>query len=207
MRYNDRTVAKVNSLLNTGEKETLQSLIKRKMVIPFKKEGDKELKYSIQKEVYDNFLYRKGKMAQPVAVSSAAKPKSVQRPQVQGQPVKRAWEQNLSGGSSYMNSLEENGFIVLSNEADAAMVSAELEDSIRHGLVVGTRAFNKKFYIGLRGYINKNAGKILKLIEQKSMDVSDIARETNTDEDGVRTILYVLSESGDVTEVRRKYPA
>jgi len=83
------------------------------------------------------------------------------------------------------------------------MVSGALEDSIRHGLILGTRAFNKKFYIGLRGYINKNASKILKLIDQKSMSIPDIASETGVDEDGVRTILYVLSESGDVTEVRK----
>lgn len=55
----------------------------------------------------------------------------------------------------------------------------------------------------MRGYINRNASKILKLIDQRSMGIPDIAKETGIEEDGVRTILYVLSESGDVTEVRK----
>ncbi len=203
MRYSDRTVSKVNSVLSPGEKETLQSLIKRRIVNPFKKEGEKELKYGIGKEVYDNFLYRKGKMEQPTnAASTSAKSKVQIRPQVSVQAASRAWEQKLDN-NAYTEMLEAKGYLVLSNEADAAMVSGSLEESIRHGLILGTRAFNKKFYIGLRGYINKNASKILKLIDQRSMGITDIAKETGIDEDGVRTILYVLSESGDVTEVRK----
>jgi bifunctional DNA-binding transcriptional regulator/antitoxin component of YhaV-PrlF toxin-antitoxin module len=203
MRYNDRTAAKVNSVLNSSEKEILQSLIKRKIVNPFKKEGEKEMKYGIGKEIYDNFLYRKGKMAEPTGPAQAnVKARMPLKPQsATGAP--KAWEQKLNDSEGYTDLLESKGYLVLSNEADAAMVSGALEDSIRHGLILGTRAFNKKFYIGLRGYINKNASKILKLIDQKSMSIPDIASETGVDEDGVRTILYVLSESGDVTEVRK----
>jgi bifunctional DNA-binding transcriptional regulator/antitoxin component of YhaV-PrlF toxin-antitoxin module len=204
MRYNDRTASKVNSVLNSSEKEILQLLIKRKIVSPFKKEGEKEMKYSIGKEVYDNFLYRKGKTAQPAsAAPSPVKAKASSfKPQASVQTASRAWEQRLDN-NAYTDMLEAKGYLVLSNEADAAMVSSALEESIRHGLILGTRAFNKKFYIGLRGYINKNASKILKLIDQKSMGISEIAEETGIEEDGIRTILYVLSESGDVTEVRR----
>ncbi len=183
MRYNDRTASKVNSVLNTSEKEILQSLIKRKIVNPFKKEGEKEMKYGIGKEIYDNFLYRKGKMAEPTGPAQASvKARVPQKPQ----NAPRAWEQKLNDSGGYTDLLESKGYLVLSNEADAAMVSAALEDSIRHGLILGTRAFNKKFYIGLRGYINKNASKILKLIDQKSMSISDIAGEAGVDEDGVR---------------------
>ncbi len=205
MRYSDRTAAKIGSILSSSEKETLQLLLKKKIVTPFKKEGEKELKFGIDRLVYDNYLYRKGKMAQPIAaapVVSSIKAKPSQKFQPAPQPA-RAWERMSGDSNSYLSMLEAKGYIVLANEAEAAMVSSALEDSIRHGLVLGTRAFNKKFYIGLRGYINKNAAKILKLIDQKSMSISDIANETSVDEDGVRTILYVLSESGDVIEVKK----
>jgi bifunctional DNA-binding transcriptional regulator/antitoxin component of YhaV-PrlF toxin-antitoxin module len=204
LRYSDRTGAKVNSVLNGDEKEILQSLIKRRIVNPFKKEGEKEMHYGIQKEVYDAFLYRKGRQQAEMAAAAAPAGRRIPARQQAAQPaVQRGWERDLNAGDSYMDLLENRGYLVLSNEAEAAMVSSSLEDSIRRGLVLGTRAFNKKFYIGLRGYINKNALKILKLIDQKSMGISDISKDTGIDEDGVRTVLYVLSESGDVTEVRK----
>lgn len=180
----------------------LQNLIKKGMVSLFKKTGEKEAKYGIQKSVYDMFLYR-NKKQESSAPAMPARANQQQGRQLSARLNQKAWEDKISGTESYMNLLESKGFLVLNNEADAAVVSAGLEDSIRQGLVVGTRAFNKKFYIGLRGFINKNASKILKLIDQKSMDVESIAKESGIEEDGVRTILYVLSESGDVTEVRR----
>lgn len=204
LKYNDRTSTKVAAMIGSGEKATLQGLIKKGIVVPFKKAGEKDSKYSIQKSFYDTFLYRKGKEGaspQPEAAPVAAKPKTQQVVKTAAMAPK-AWEQ-ASDADSYTKILEAKGFIVISNEVDASMVSTALESSIRQGLVVGTRAFNKKFYIGLRGYINKYASKVLKVIDQKSSNVEDIAKELGLDEDGVRTILYFLSESGDVTEVRR----
>lgn len=207
LKYNDRTNVKVAAMLNSQEKETLQVLLKKGYISPFKKAGDKDVRYSIQKSIYDMFLYRNKRPAeQPAATaqSRASVQQSVRAANTAMQQPK-AWEQKLttSGSEAYIALLESKGFLVLNNEADAAMVSASLEDSIRQGLVLGTRAFNRKFYIGLRGYINKNASRILKAIENKSLGISDIVKETGVEEDGARTILYVLSESGDVTEVRR----
>jgi len=205
LRYNDRTIAKVNALLDSSEKEILQTLAKKKIAVPFKKPGEKESHYSIPKSIYERFLYRKRNPDGSAAVSStqSAKPKPQVAKAVSPQVAQKAWEQKLGGSNAYVEVLESKGYVVLNNEADAAMVSGALEDSIRQGLVLGTRAFNKKFYIGLRGFINRYASKILKSIDQKSMKIEDIAKDVGIDEDGVRTILYVLSESGDVTEVRK----
>ncbi len=212
LKYNDRTNVKVAAMLNSEEKAVLQVLIKKSIIVPFRKGTEKEVRYSIQKAFYDMFLYRNKRpeqqMADPVQVPKAKlqqqKPASSTRPPAP--TVQKAWEQKLTGSEgseAYMSMLESKGFLVLNNEAEAAIVSASLEDSIRQGLVVGTRAFNKKFYIGLRGFINKYALKILKVIDQKSVNIDDIAKEAGVEEDGARTILYFLSESGDVTEVRR----
>ena len=207
-KYNDRTSTKVAAMLSNPEKETLQTLLKKGYISPFKKPGDKDVRYSIQKSIYDMFLYRnKQPMPQAAAPTVSSKAKVQQSVKAANAAIQqpKAWEQKLtsSGSDAYVSMLEAKGFLVLSNEADAAMVSAALEDSIRQGLVLGTRAFNKKFYIGLRGYINKYASRILKAIEEKSLGISEIVKETGVEEDGARTILYVLSESGDVTEVRR----
>ncbi len=201
IRYADRTESKVNPMLDNSERAMLQNMIKRRMVTYFKKSGEREAKYGISKELYNNYLYRKKPQeAQAGQMLQASQPQQPRKQVISQSP--RAWEQKM-GSESYMQMLEANGFLVLSNEAEASSMSAALEDSIRHGLVVGTRAFNKKFYIGLRGYINRFAPKILNVIEQKSRNISDIAKEVGMEEDGARTVLYYLSESGDVTEVRR----
>ena len=146
LKYNDRTSTKVSGMLSSDEKATLQTLIKRGIVVPFKKSTEKEIKYSIQKNVYDQFPYRnKPKEAQPI-VNTVQKAKSTQT--VTQQPVRqKAWEQRIasSGAEAYIEMLESKGFLVLNSEPDAALVSAALEDSIRQGLILGTRAFNKKF--------------------------------------------------------------
>ena len=200
LRYPDRTKEKVGAILNPEEKQILQKLLKNKFVVLFKKPNEQNLKYSIAKNIYDKFLF----------VKRDKKPETKTNP-IKTEPVikepiivkKKEWEQKLDTGNNYVQMLESRGYLVLMNEAEAANASAALEESIRQGLILGTRAFNKKFYIALRGYINKNAPKLLKTIEEKSMNVSDIAKETGVEEEGVRAVLYILSDSGDVTEIKR----
>ena len=99
--------------------------------------------------------------------------------------------------------LEKNGFLVAPTEAEAGKVSLALEQSIRHGQVLGTRAFNKKFYIVLRKYFDRFAPQILKKLRDRNYKVADLAKELKTEEEGLRAILYLLSENGDVSEKKR----
>ncbi|MDE1868872.1 MAG: AbrB/MazE/SpoVT family DNA-binding domain-containing protein [Candidatus Micrarchaeota archaeon] len=199
LRYSERTKDKVNAILNQNEKLVLQSLMKKKMVSLFKKPGEQEFKYGIQKSVYDMFLYKKRQQTAAPAAQKQAEPKIIARQPAQPKP--KQWESKL--GSNYVELLESKGFLVLNNEADAANASAALETSIRQGLVVGIRAFNKKFYIALRGFIAKNAPKITEQIAEKAMNVSEIAKRTGVEEDGVRAILHIMAEDGaSVMEVR-----
>lgn len=193
LRYNERTVSNVNSILNENEKEVLQRLIKKNYVAPFKKPGEQQYKYSISKEIYDKFLFGK-REKRAVEKAGSRAPIGVNEP--------KGWESKLMS-NNYMEVLESKGYIVLSSEAEAANVSAALEESIKQGLIVGTRAFNKKFYITLRGFINRYAPKIVKLIEQKPISAVEIAQKVGIDADGARAVLYYMAETGDVTEVRK----
>jgi transcription initiation factor IIE alpha subunit len=208
MRYNERTKEKVDSLLNVGERAVLAKLMERKFVTLYRKDPKEQYKYGIAKSIYERFLY--GKRVR------AAEPVPAPRPQVPSAPVQqkapvrkldreavKKWEERSEAG--YIEDLETKGYVVLKNEADAASASAALEDSIKQGLVIGTRAFDKRFYIGLRGFINKNGPKIMKVLERgKSVSADDIASEVGIDVDAVKTILYILAEKGDITEVRRE---
>ncbi len=197
IRYGERTKATVEGMLNPDEKQTLLRLLKKGFVTLFRKSNESEYKYGIEKDIYDKFLYGKrtytGKQGAPARAPQAPAPATMQR----------AVERNPGNSNEYVNLLESKGYIVLKSEAEASSVSAAMELSIRQGLVLGTRGFDKKFYIALRDFISRNTPKLLKIIEKKSTSIEDIAKEAGIDEDGARAVLVILAESGEVTEVRK----
>ncbi len=191
LRYSNRTPANVSKILNESEKKVLQALINKKVVLVYRDRKDSP--YSIAKDVYDRFLMRK-KGVMPVKKEELKmviqpQPPSVKVPQtVENENVKR---------------LEADGFVVLPTEAEASALSLALEDSIRSGKVLGIRAFNKKFYIVLRAFFDKNSGKIIKELKEGPKSVSELVKQTSLNEDGIRAMLYLLSEQGDVSERRK----
>ncbi len=191
IRYNDRTKERLKKLLDIDERKILVRLIKKKYVSAFKKQGETEFKYGIAKSIYNKFLMRTG---QQTATQQASQ-------QTRTEP--RKWEQKLGSDTSYVDLLESNGYIVIPNQIEATNVSKSLEASIRGGMVVGIRAFNRKYYIALKSFVAKNAPKIMKLIQQRARPVEEISKETDIDEEGARAVLYILSESGEVAEVKR----
>ncbi len=192
IRYNMRTKENVEKLLSESERSTLNQLLKRKAVNLFQGNKSSVPLYGIAKNVYDKFLMRK-KPAQ----------QAVQKPSEREFKIPLL-KKNIDD-NPYVVSLEEHGFIILQTEAEATSLSLTLEESIRQGFVLGTRAFNRKFYIVLRSFIEKDSAKIIKSIRAGNNKVPDISKEVNLPEDGVRAILYLLSENGDVSEKKRDY--
>lgn len=199
IRYGDRTKARLLKDLTSAEKKTLSGLIKRKLVAPFKKAGESEAKYGISKSIYNKYLMGTRTKQQIKPTHAAVSMQASQ--QIREQPKK--WEQKLTESPSYLTLLESNGFLVVANQAEASAISTALEASIRSGQVVGTRAFNKKYYITLRSFVSRNAAKVMKEIGAKGTPVAEIAKTTGIDEEGIRSILYMLAENGEVVESKR----
>ncbi len=187
IRYPQRTLEKINDILNAQEKALLQQLIRKKAVNPFKK-GNVEL-YGISKSIYDKFLMRK-KPSQGEA-----------SPSVQSKPIERM---HIEGPyAPLIRSLEERGYLVVQTEAEAGGVSLALEDRIRHGKVLGTRSFNKRFYIVTRQFFDQHNPAIIKAMREGASKVAEIADKARMPEEGSRAILYLLAENGDVRERRK----
>ncbi len=195
IKYNDRTAEKLKQVLNDNERKVLRGLIAKEFVTPFKRVGEQKSKYGITKSVYDQFLFGKRQQQQPVPQAPVAEAQE-QKP--------KAWEKKVvSASGGYLNMLETAGFLVVANQAEASAVSAELEESIRRGLVIGTRAFNRKYYIALKSFVARSAPGILKAMGDKAMRIEEISKDTGIDEDGIRAVLYMLAEQGEVTETKR----
>ena len=191
-RYTDRTTTNVAKVLSDPEKRLLEGLIKKKSVMLFK--DKKESVYSISKDVYDRFLMRKKAF---IIHTEPEKPAEEEKRHV------IAYKKPTAIQNENIELLEKEGFIVLSTEAEAAAVSLALEDSVRHGLVLGTRAFNKKFYIILRDFFNNNSPKVLKSLKDGPKSIDEISKDTGMDGDAIRAMLYLLAEQGDASERRR----
>ena len=196
LRYNERSKEKVERILNDAEKKILYGLIKKKVVTLFSKDNNEEL-YSISKSIYDKFLLRKKKQTEEKNVKEAVKEAGIDK------RIGSELEEKYGIENEYVKRLEEKGYIVLQTEAEAASLSIALEESIKQGIVLGTRAFNKKFYILLRQFFEKYAPQIVKALSGGGMKVEDIARRLGIDEDAARGILYLLAESGDVSEKKK----
>ncbi|MDE1810663.1 MAG: hypothetical protein KGH66_01310 [Candidatus Micrarchaeota archaeon] len=199
IRYGERTKEKVLSMLTSDEKQIVKALLKKKVVSLFKKSGDTTFKFGISKSVYNTYLMGKRAASAPQQPARMVQPQAPQK--AEAKP--KAWEQKLNKENSYVDILESQGYIVLNNEAEAASVSSAVETSIRQGLIIGTRAFNKKFYIALRDFIRGNTPKLMKAMGSKPRSVEELSGETGIDEDGIRAIFYILAENGEITEVRR----
>jgi len=192
IRYENRTQENTLKILSEAEKAILQGLVANGSVTLFKGKSGKML-YSIPKNIYDNFLMRK-KPAQ----TGAAKASSYAFVQ-QASQYKAPEDENVT-------TLEKDGFLVLQTEAEASKVSLMLEQSIRHGQVLGTRSFskNREFYILLRTYFDRHAQGILRKLRERAYRVGDLAKELDMNEDGARAVLYILAENGDVMEKKRE---
>jgi len=194
LRYNERSRENVEKILNDAEKKILYNLIKKRVVTPFSKENNEEL-YSISKNIYDKFLLRKKKQTEEKNVKEIDA--GIER------KIGSELKEKYGIENEYVKRLEEKGYIVLQTEAEAASLSIALEESIKQGIVLGTRAFNKKFYILLRQFFEKYAPQIVKALSGGGMKVEDIARRLGIDEEAARGILYLLAESGDVSEKKK----
>jgi bifunctional DNA-binding transcriptional regulator/antitoxin component of YhaV-PrlF toxin-antitoxin module len=194
LRYNMRSKQNVEKLLNENERNVLAGLVKRKIVALYSKDSTKASLYSISKEFYDRFLMRK-KPQQEAKVQSIDIAKDL--------GVSKELESRYGIEHEDVKTLESKGFVVLQTEAEASSLSLALEESIKQGLILGTRSFNKKFYIVLRSFFDKYSGSIIKELRNGDSRASDLAKKLGMDEEGARGILYLLAESGDVSEKRR----
>jgi bifunctional DNA-binding transcriptional regulator/antitoxin component of YhaV-PrlF toxin-antitoxin module len=200
VKYDQRTSSKVNATLSDQERKVLQRLIDRRVIALMRKGTSQDFAYSISKDVYNRYLYGKRGMEadKELEMLSQHSQQPVPKKPV---PGPKTWEMALSSKEENVKQLESEGFIVLSTEAEATELASAIEESIHQGQVVGQRAFkNRKFYVALRSYVNKISPRVLKVLSDKRMSVAEIAAATDTPEDGVRAVLYILADSGDVIE-------
>lgn len=202
LSFNKRTQQSISKILNDSEKQILLEMINKKFVLLIKKNED--FVYSISKYVYpklkennystsiqSNSDVNKQNNYKPIINQNHQIPNSLNNLRTNEEQLKK--DQNF---------IETNGYLVISNEVEAGDFSRFMEESIRHGYIIGTRAFNKKFYIALKSFVIRISEKIIGIMGSKAMTVEEIAEHLNIAPDGIRSILYIIAEKGDISEVK-----
>ncbi len=208
LRYKNRTKEVVEPLLDKNEKETLNGLINKRYVVPLK--GKESTIYSINDDIYRRFLIKDREAYEKFSRGKAPVPAS--KPEKSRAEPKKEERQIIDEhkAANYINEditeeLRRNGYLVIPGVSEAEAASLKLESEIRSGLVIGTRAFNKKYYIVYRSFMNKHSPEIISALRGKDMSTEDLAKRTGLDLDGVRSIMFILSERGEVMEKRRDF--
>jgi antitoxin component of MazEF toxin-antitoxin module len=107
--------------------------------------------------------------------------------------------------SFFKRELEMNGFVVVFAEKGAQEESREMEQEIKSGSVVGTRGFDKKFYVATREFLESQSPKILKVLKDGALSTIGIAEKTKIPEDGVKAALCILMDEGEVIEKKKGF--
>lgn len=198
LRYGERTKERAESLLTEAEKKVLQRLVSGKVVELYRKDPKEQFRYSIPRDIYNTFLFGKRDYPQRQQPVQPA----VQKPAPAPQQEKKRWDESF--GQGYLSAIETDGYLVLRTESDASAASSELEESIKRGMIVGTRAFDKKFYICMKGFVIKNAPRITKIFKSGgAVPLATLSESLKMEPDAIRAILYIMAESGEVSEVRK----
>jgi len=175
VRFDRRMPAEIAKLLSKEEKETLEGLMKRKLVHIF--HGGKYEKEG----VYNVSDFAFNSVREPSAPSQHA-------PLQQPLPINSA------------EHLEKNGWMVLENETDAKNFASAYPEKVKSGDVKGTRAFDRKYYFVKRGYYEAWEKEVQLSLAKSEKTAEEIAAELSMAPEGARCLLLHMCETGDILE-------
>ena len=71
------------------------------------------------------------------------------------------------------------------------------------GNVIGTRGFDKKYYVVLSSFFAKESQKIIELLKNGEATLQEICQKLNFEEQKAKALLTLLLEKGEVIEKRK----
>jgi len=180
--YTERLPPKVQRLLLEDEKKVLKELIEKGFVRIYKAG-----KYA-QTGVYDISSKIYPLVRQKAAVQAAEIP-----PERTAEKRTLTWDEHLG----------KYGYVIVENEIDAKAASAKLEQEIKSGEVLGTRGFDRKYYVAQRRFYDAWSGRIWQLLKQGERGCPEVATSLAMSEVACKVALELMREKGEVLEKRK----
>ena len=184
MPMEKRTLKGMN--LTGSEQMMLNSLMKRDLIF-FSEKKYPGGAYGLSREAYE--LVTRGS-ASPATPQNPAPPQPAEK-----LSEKKAlnWEEHLA----------KYGYVIIENEADARDASAKLEQELKAGEVLGTRGFDKKYYVAQRRFYHAWNEKIRPELKGKMLNIEQLAKKLNMSEVAARVALELMREQGEIIEKKK----
>jgi hypothetical protein len=99
--------------------------------------------------------------------------------------------------------LENNGYAIVEDAREAERICKSLEKEIRSGEIVGTRGFDKRFYVARRSWLVTLNEKVRQSMKKGANNIADISRDLRISEPACAVILEMMKDRGDAIEKRR----
>jgi hypothetical protein len=174
--------------LSGAEQMLLSDLKKRDLVFYSTKKYEKGA-YMLSPGVYE--LVRESQERERRAAEEAAQPPA---------PPERSREAPLMPWDAH---LVKYGYVVIDNEGEAREASTRLEQELKAGSVLGTRGFDKKYYVAQKDFYGEWNAKIRKLLKESDSDISGVMAKLGISEVAARVALELMREQGELIEKKK----
>jgi hypothetical protein len=104
-----------------------------------------------------------------------------------------------------LEQLEKYGYMIVENENEAKSLSQTLERRIKAGEIIGTRGFDKRFYVAKTAWFSVVSEKIRELMKQGPKNILELKNSLKISEEACKVVLEIMNEHGDVIEKKRGY--
>ncbi|NYZ79141.1 hypothetical protein H0N99_03245 [Candidatus Micrarchaeota archaeon] len=106
-------------------------------------------------------------------------------------------------GGTPEEQLEKKGYAVVEDARDAEELCKKFDREIRSGDIIGTRGFDKRFYVAKRSWFTSLFEKVRQSMRKGANNIADISRELKISEPACAVILEIMKDKGDAIEKRR----
>jgi hypothetical protein len=106
-------------------------------------------------------------------------------------------------GGTAEEQLEKNGYAIVEDERNAEELCKKLDREIRSGDIIGTRGFDKRFYVAKRSWFTSMFERVRQSMRKGANNIADISREVKIGEPACAVILEIMKDKGDAIEKRR----
>ena len=177
--YAERIPASVNRMLSPVERRALDSLMRKGFVRIYT--GGKYAKtgvYDMTREAY--------RLAREAAAASNVPERTTEKENL-------PWDEHL----------HKYGYVIVESEAEAKAISTQLEKSIKEKEILGTRGFDKKFYIAERRFYQTWSEKIKPILRGRACTVDEVCSMLGMSDVACKVALELMRDQGEIIEKKK----
>ena len=186
IKFEKRTPSDVDMTLSSAEKNTLASLMEKKMVNVFRSGKYENGVYNVSDTVFGQ---TRDVMPSHAPGMETNAPQRAPVPSAASKAAVQPAHDPLS-----------KGYLVLENEGDARHLSSALAERINAGEVAGLRAFDRKYYYIRKDFAISHQPKIMASLEKGDKTPEELARAIGLPSEACLAILLHMAEEGELLE-------